>query len=338
MSFYVLSSLVDSYLQTRSIVDKTWIVQENSDNDVVDNFNSWRDVYEKLRIHEARAASPTFVACGAASGSASAITPALPTGRATNDILLLFVETAAQAVSVANGNGGTWAEVLNSPQTATTTTRLTVFWSRNNGTQGNPTTSDSGDHQVGSICAYRGIETSGNPWDVTSGSVDTTSDNSGAITGATTTGVDRLVVIVGAANDDADTPITGVSNAGLSSISASRVNAETGLGNDGGLTVFDAVKSSQGAYGTTTLTYTAATTKGMMTIALKPAPPPTITISGTNSTPSADGRTVRVAVNGVLQAQTGSTVAGVWSISGVTPPSTGQVVTVWFDGGANQPP
>ncbi len=245
-------------------------------------------------VKPVKAALPTFVNCGAAAGSAAGISPALPAGIQANDILLLFVETAAQAVTVSNGNGGTWAEVLNSPQTAGTTTQLTVFWSRYNGTQGAPTTSDSGDHQVGAICAYNGVETSGDPWDVTSGSVDTASDTSGTITGATTSGTDRLVVIVGAGDDDADTPITGVSNADLANISVSRVNAETAQGNDGGLTVFDGEKAGQGAYGNTTLTYTAATTKGMMTIALKPAPPANtiaISVSGTQATPVNAGTT-----------------------------------------------
>lgn len=229
---------------------------------------------------KARAATPTFVACGAASGNTAAITPALPLGISANDILLLFLETDAQAITVANGNGGTWAEVTNSPQNAGTATRLTVFWSRYNGTQGNPTTSDSGDHQIGAICAYRGIVTTGDPWDVTSGDVDTASDTSGSIPGATTTGPDRLVVIVGAGDDDADLPITAVTNSDLANVSAARVNAESGAGNDGGLTVFDGQKASTGAYGVTSLTYTSATQKGMMTIALKP--PVTTIGDGTN--------------------------------------------------------
>ena len=53
-------------------------------------------------------------------------------------------------------------------------TALTVYWSRYNGTQGAPTTSDSGDHQIGRMIAIRGATTSGNPWDVTAGGVDAT--------------------------------------------------------------------------------------------------------------------------------------------------------------------
>jgi len=235
-------------------------------------FSGWPRIYNfPPEIKVAQAALPTFFSCGAASGSTGAITPALPSSIVTNDILLLFLETAGTAITIPTPNGGTWAEVLNSPQdTGATITRLTVFWSRYNGTQTAPVTSDSGDHQVGVICAYRGIITTGDPWDVTTGGVDATSDTSGSIPGATTSGDDRLIVIVGSGDDDADTPITTVTNADLANISAARVNAETAQGNDGGVTVFDGEKASAGAYGATSLTYTAATTKGMMTIALKP--------------------------------------------------------------------
>jgi hypothetical protein len=225
----------------------------------------------------AHAEVPSFFNCGAVSGNTPAITVVLPSGIVTNDILLLFLETSAQAISVADGGGGTWTEVTNSPQTASATA-LTVFWSRYNGTQGDPTTSDSGDHQNGVICAYRGAISSGSPYDVSTGAIDNTSDNSGTIPGTSTTGPNRKIVIVGSADDDNDTPITGVSNADLADISAARVNAESNRGDDGGLTVFDANKATAGSYGDTTLTYTGATTKGMMTISLKPNAMPDVNV------------------------------------------------------------
>ncbi|TSC60441.1 MAG: fibronectin type III [Parcubacteria group bacterium LiPW_15] len=231
-------------------------------------------------IPSANAAIPTFVGCGAAAGAAAAITPVLPAGIAANDILLLFLETSGQAITIANGNGGTWTEVSGSPQSPSGAVTLTVFWSRYNGTQGDPTTSDSGNHQGGSICAYRGVVTTGNPWDVTSGSVDATSDVSGDIAGATTIGPDRLVVIVGAGATAADTPIATVVNSSLANISAVRVNAETGTGDGGGLTVFDGQKATAGAYSTTTVTFATATVKGMMTISLQP--PVTTLANGTD--------------------------------------------------------
>lgn len=65
--------------------------------------------------------------------------------------------------------------------------------------------------------------------------------------------------------------------------------------------------------------------------------PVAISISGTakqydESTNVSDGETVKVAVNGVLQAQTGTTAAGAWTIAGITQPAEGDVVTVFVDG------
>lgn len=89
-------------------------------------------------------ALPTYVASGAIADLTGPGTVALPAGIQVNDILVLEIETANQVVTITNQNGGAWTEVTDSPQgtgTAggTTATRLTVFWSRYNGTQGAPT-------------------------------------------------------------------------------------------------------------------------------------------------------------------------------------------------------
>ena len=91
-------------------------------------------------------------------------------------------------------------KVTNSPQGTGTAgaidaTRLTVFWSRYNGTQGAPTTTDSGAPPVGRIDAFRGVVTSATPFNISSGSNEGTSDTSLSATGATTTAADSLVVV-----------------------------------------------------------------------------------------------------------------------------------------------
>ncbi len=65
-----------------------------------------------------------------------------------------------------------------------------------------------------------------------------------------------------------------------------------------------------------------------------------ITISGTckqvdEATNCADGVTIRVAVNASLEAQTTTTSAGAWAISGVNKPNSGDVVTVYIEGVAD---
>ncbi|HBR20565.1 MAG TPA: hypothetical protein DD726_10190, partial [Phycisphaerales bacterium] len=217
---------------------------------------------------------PTFVAAGAVTSGTGTITPALPAGIATNDILLLFLETSNQAISISNQNGGTWTSVTNSPQgtgTAggTTGARLTAFWSRYNGTQGAPTTSDSGDHQLGRMIAIRGAAASGNPWDVTAGGVEATSDTSGSIPGTTTT-VGNTLVVTAIATSLPDASSTAKfsawTNANLTSITE-RIDNSVTAGNGGGLGVATGVKVTAGVYGNTAVTLANAAYKGMMSIA-----------------------------------------------------------------------
>jgi len=231
-----------------------------------------------ITVSSGGGSTPTFVAAGSVAYGTGAITPALPAGIATNDILLLFLETANEAISISNQNGGTWTAVASSPQgtgTAggTSATRLTAFWSRYNGTQGAPTTSDSGNHQIGRMIAIRGCATSGDPWDVTAGGVESTADTSGAIPGATTTVANTLVVAALAtalpdANGTAN--FSAWANGNLTSVTE-RTDNTRGAGNGGGVAVATGEKATAGAYGNTTVTCATAAAKGMMSIALKPA-------------------------------------------------------------------
>jgi len=219
--------------------------------------------------------APVFVAAGAVAYGTGAITPALPSGIATNDILLLCLETANQAISITNQNGGTWTQVTNSPQSVgsgTTATRLTVFWSRYNGTQGAPTTSDSGDHQIGRMIAIRGATTSGDPCNVTAGGTEATADTSGSIPGATTTVANTLVVAVIATSlpdSNGTSTFSAWTNANLTGVTE-RTDNTRNAGNGGGLAIATGVKATAGAYGSTSVTVKTASTKAMMSIAIRP--------------------------------------------------------------------
>lgn len=215
---------------------------------------------------------PVFVAAGAAAYSTATIIPSLPAGIAAGDVLLLFVETSNQNVSIRSQNGGTWAQVARSPQ-GTTGTRLTAFWSRYNGTQGAPTVSDSGDHQIGRIIAIRGAATSGDPCNITAGGVEAVTDTTGSIPGATTT-VDNCLIVTAIAtslpdyNYDNDR-FSNWTNADLTNLSE-RVDCSRNVGNGGGLGIATGIKAEAGAYGNTAVTLTISAYKGMMSIAIKP--------------------------------------------------------------------
>jgi PKD repeat protein len=222
--------------------------------------------------------APTFVAAGTVAAGSGTITPGLPAGIQTNDILLLFLETANQTITISNQNGGTWAQVTGSPQGTGTvggssSTMLTVFWSRYNGTQGAPTASDSGNHQIGRIIAVRGCPTSGNPWDVTAGGVDATEDTSGSIPGATTTVANTLVVTAIASSRpdlNGTAAFSAWTNANLTGLTE-RVDNTTTSSNGGGIGVATGTKATAGAYGATAVTVSEIAFKGLLSIALKPA-------------------------------------------------------------------
>ncbi len=289
----------------------------------------------------AGAPAPTFVAAGTVAASNNAIAPGLPAGLAVNDILLLFVETSNQAASIANANGGTWTEVLNSPQgtgTAATAagTRLTVFWSRYNGVQGAPTTSDSGNHQLGRIIAVRGVITTGDPWDVTAGGVEAgNTDTSGSIPGATTTVANTLVVtaIATALPDANGTAVFSAwTNANLSP--TERTDNSTNQQNGGGLGIATGVWAGTGAYGATTVTTSANTAKAMMSIALRPPPVTTLAINVPAGTQEEDVMLASIAI-----APSGATVtapAG-WTEVQNTPGTGSRLVTYRRTAGASEP-
>ena len=254
-------------------------------------FSGWPPIWQSPRIppgiQEARAALPTFVAPGTTTKGAGAITPTMPSGVLTNDVLLLFIETSDQAITVSGGTE-TWTEVTGSPVTGAVGTRLTVFWARaSQNTPTSPTTSDSGDHQLAIILAFRGVITSGNPWDVI-GTGTASSGTSVSFPSVITTVADTMVVhaIAGDGPDGNSTAnLSGETNANLTNLteqSDDRVNT----GNGGLLGTYTGEKATTGSTGNTTATLANAATQAMITIALKPAPS-TITV-GTTGTQTAN--------------------------------------------------
>jgi hypothetical protein len=164
-------------------------------------------------------AAPTYVAAGTASVGTGAVTPGLPTGHTTNDILLCFVQSSNEAISVpTNATSGTWAEVTGSPVSGGTAAsagacRLGVFWMRDPGTTiGTVTVADTGNHTVASIACFRGCVTTGNPWSGTPGtSAFAAIANSawGTLPDVTTVDANTLpICVVGNSLDSNSTPFT----------------------------------------------------------------------------------------------------------------------------------
>jgi hypothetical protein len=256
---------------------------------------------------------PVFISAGLLVSGVGDVVPGLPPGTRLNDILLLFVESANEAVSAPAG----WTATADSPQGTgtgggTTATRLSVFWKRATATETAPTVTDPGDHAIAQILAFRGCVDSGNPWDVTSGDVAAAATTAVSIPGDTTTVVNCLVVLaVSNATDTATPQTSGYANADLVNLTE-RTDRNSTQGNGGGFAVITGEKAAIGAYGATTATLATSSVQGRISIALKPA---LITWSASagsiNSTsglftaPSQTGQAARItATNGTLSVTT----------------------------------
>lgn len=217
---------------------------------------------------------------GLASGATN-ITPALPSGWQPDDILVMMVETANEAVTAPAG----WTQAPNSPvsQTNADVTRLTVLYRRAVAGDGNPTITDPGDHAGARIIAVSGCVTTGDPWDVTAGAPDNTSSTTADIPTGTTTARNGLVVVgvatglSGVANSAQHSAWT---NAGLLQGPASaagmveRFDSRYTAGNGGSIGCATGQKLDIGAVGTTTSTMAAADTKACWSGVLKSAATP----------------------------------------------------------------
>jgi MSHA biogenesis protein MshQ len=216
---------------------------------------------------------PTVVAVGAVASSASAITPAFPASIVADDILVTVAECEGVTTPGAYTLPSGWAHVTGSPVQEGTNTRLWVIWRRYDGVFTAPSLGDAGDHNVGRMIAIRGCPTAGNPWDIVASAVEATSDTSATWPGVTTTVDDCLILEIIATGADVSTAQVGaLTNATYTSI-VEQMDNWVITGNGGGIGMVSATKATAGATGQSTATLTTASSKALMTLAMRPVPP-----------------------------------------------------------------
>lgn len=214
-----------------------------------------------------------FRSVGAEATGTAAVVPGLPAGWQEDDILILFVNSANEAIATPGG----WTEVSASPQgTGTGATagavRLGVFWKRATSGEVAPTVADTGNHTYAVIAAYVDCVDSGDPVDVSAG--DTVSSPSSAVTWPTiTTTVDdaQIVTLISTGQDAAIgalLPVT-ITNANLVDPEV-RFDDGSVSSFGGSLSIGDGMKVALGATGTTTATLQNTATQARIVLALKP--------------------------------------------------------------------
>lgn len=287
-------------------------------------------------VNQAHAA-PTFQAVGTAVNGTGDVSPAWP-AHLTNDIALLFVETSGPQIATVNPATG-FVPIASSPQLSgndANHTQLTVFWARaTSNAMPSITILDTGDHTYAQIITYRGVATTGNPWDVTSGGAKSTASGTVSVTGVTTSEADTLIVQAASRQlDSGAATFSAQTNATLSGI-VERFDDGTTSGNGGGFAVWDGVKATAGATGNTTANVTSSV-NAFITIALKSQFPIVSSLDRASANPTTPATSVswtvvfNKSVTGVNAAdfslvQTGA-VAGA-TITGVSGSGTTWTVT-----------
>lgn len=259
----------------------------------------WRVVLCVLFLPALVHAQPTVRAVGGIASGAGAVSPTLPTGTCSGDLLLMACETAAQSISVV---GGGWAAVpgecspIGTGASTTTDTLLTVLYrvadtcSPSCTCTDATTTTDSGNHQ---ICRIIGITTgtynSSDPFDACTNNTQTSNTTSVSVSGTTASESASLVVAFTAGAADGVTGTTTFSseaNANLASITE-RIDNGTDAGNGGLLGAWSGVKTDAGAWSNTTATSATSTTWANMSLNIRAAatftPTPTNTATRTHT-------------------------------------------------------
>ena len=248
----------------------TTLTSDTTDPDGSAASRDWVDLY--LALWESDEPSLPWVVTGRQTGGTGAVTVPWPTPHEVDDIGLLVVTVGGGDSDPAfdTANGFTAAD--NSPQVATGV-KLGVFWCRaTSASMSDPVLSDPGDHALAQMILIRGCKTAGEPYELTGGAIENTSDTSAVIPEITTTEAERFILAIGAdgRDDGGGTTSTwsSISNTGLTRLhEEGEARTNIGLGGSG-ILVATGRKASAGATGDISSTLIGVSTKAFLTLAL----------------------------------------------------------------------
>jgi len=321
--FYSLTKIIDSYITTQNIVDKSWYLSQ--DDNVVDKFTSYRHLAKKVEIYKAYAATLQYVGGAEASGNSAAYNVALTslvggTGGAVQSGDLVIVATGFVQTSNLNPGVGTagYAEVADLYQNDTRDANFSVNWKYMSGA---PDTAvnclGSGLAANGSVCVvhvWRNADPS-NPLDVVSTAAqlgNSAIPNSPPITPVTSGAV---VISTGLGTGAAvDTPVTAPTGYG------NQVDISVDPGNASTVGISSKAWGGAGAEDPAAWTGWTTTTSdswAAVTLAIRPALPPTTTISNFVSAEPGNS-TIAPAASGLVDSFGLATNTGTDTVTGAT--------------------
>src|SRR5262245_36489026 len=165
----------------------------------------------------------TFTGAGAVDEGIGGLNLPLPAGFQADDIHLMVLESdGGENYAAPTG----WTIVTGFPASSTGTggadTQLTVMWRRAVGGDTTVALADVGDHNIGRIIGFRGVRTTGDPWNVIQGpTVQNTASTALTIAGPTTTVNNCMCVVIASGTGpgaDSTTEYSAFANASLDSI------------------------------------------------------------------------------------------------------------------------
>ena len=225
-----------------------------------------------------------FISKGTWAWNTAAISLNVPSGYQEGDLLLCFVESANEAVTIPSG----WTECPSSPigngtAGAAGAVRLTMFYKFASSSESAVTVADSGNHTTGLMTCWRGVDST-TPFNASANGVSADSASKSFPSVTTTVSNAMIINAIGLDNDSNSTNVVySWANANLESITELH-DQTTATGAGGGFAIAYGIKATAGSIGNTTAT-AAIRVDVYITLALTPyvAPSNDKTIDGSIS-------------------------------------------------------
>lgn len=227
------------------------------------------------QIRQSLPTKPSVISVGAEFSSTGVPTATLPGTHATNDILVLVLQSSNDA-AVTPPAGYQRLGPQNGIGVAATagTVKLSIFWKRDGGSESAPTIPDTGDHTYGVMFAVRGCPTSGDPFHLGRQNFKFTTSTTGTSGKSVVATANSLVVaIFGHGIDNAAAQGSGLANADLANVTEQFDDGTTD-GTGGGIYIASGEKSSPGTVGAFTVTWANTTVDVSTTIVFLPEDAP----------------------------------------------------------------
>lgn len=212
----------------------------------------------------------TFVA-ESSFGSLTATTCSWPTGHQSGDLGILAIETDGAGTTLTPSG---WTHFSGSPVTdvadANGSKLHLLYKFATSSSESDVSIADSGNHQLGGMTCWRGVASSSFT-DGIATYTKSTASTSLTLPSVTTTGANRLILMVmSRPNDSATAQFSLATNSNLSSITEISDGGGT-TGNGGGIGLQTGLKATAGSTGTTSVSQDNSITNAGIVVALVPA-------------------------------------------------------------------